>query len=91
MVIDNCTILHAAALPQSGTLASNRGTNGQVDDGTGDRGQVVVDACSVDDLATIGSALPTFCSSMWKALSARCCGARRRRWLDGRIASSRCT
>ena len=49
--IDNCTILHAAGAAESGTLVFNRGTNGQVDDGTGDWGQVVVDACSVDDLA----------------------------------------
>jgi FkbM family methyltransferase len=49
--IDNCRILHAAGAAQSGTLTFNRGTNGQVDDGTGEWGQIEVDAYSVDDLA----------------------------------------
>ncbi len=49
--IDNCRILHAAGAAQSGTLIFNRGTNGQVDDGTGEWGQVQVEAFSVDDLA----------------------------------------
>jgi len=49
--IDNCKILHAAGAAQSGTLVFNRGTNGQVDDGTGEWGQIEVQAYSVDDLA----------------------------------------
>jgi FkbM family methyltransferase len=49
--IENCRILHAAGAAQSGKLVFNRGTNGQVDDGTGEWGQVEVDAYSVDDLA----------------------------------------
>jgi FkbM family methyltransferase len=49
--IENCKVLHAAGAAQSGTLTFNRGTNGQVDDGTGQWGQVQVDAYSVDDLA----------------------------------------
>jgi FkbM family methyltransferase len=50
--IENCQILHGAGAAQSGSLIFNRGTNGQVDDGTGEWGQVKVDAYSVDDLAT---------------------------------------
>jgi len=49
--IDNCRILHAAGAARSGTLTFNRGTNGQVDDGTGEWGQIEVQAFSVDDLA----------------------------------------
>jgi len=49
--LDNCLILHAAGAAQSGTLTFNRGTNGQVDDGSGDWGKIQVDAYSVDDLA----------------------------------------
>jgi FkbM family methyltransferase len=49
--IENCTILHAAGAAESGTLVFNRGTNGQVDDGTGEWGQIQVEAYSVDDLA----------------------------------------
>jgi FkbM family methyltransferase len=49
--IDNCRILHAAGAAQSGTLTFNRGTNGQVDDGTGEWGRIEVDSYSVDDLA----------------------------------------
>jgi FkbM family methyltransferase len=49
--IENCRIVHAAGAAQSGTLIFNRGTNGQVDDGTGEWGQIQVDAYSVDDLA----------------------------------------
>ena len=49
--IDNCRVLHAAGAAQSGTLTFNRGTNGQVDDGTGEWGQVRVKAYSIDDLA----------------------------------------
>ena len=49
--IENCKILHAAGAAQSGTLVFNRGTNGQVDDGTGEWGQIEVEAYSVDDLA----------------------------------------
>jgi FkbM family methyltransferase len=49
--IENCRILHAAGAAQSGPLTFNCGTNGQVDDGTGEWGQVQVDAYSVDDLA----------------------------------------
>jgi FkbM family methyltransferase len=48
---DNCRILHAAGAAKSGTLTFNRGTNGQVDDGSGEWGQITVDAYSVDDLA----------------------------------------
>ncbi len=48
---DNLRILHAAGAAQSGTLVFNRGTNGQVDDGTGEWGQIKVEAYSVDDLA----------------------------------------
>jgi len=49
--IDNCQILHAAGAAQSGTLVFNRGTNGQVDDGSGEWGKMEVAAYSVDDLA----------------------------------------
>jgi FkbM family methyltransferase len=49
--IDNCQILHAAGAAQSGKLVFNRGTNGQVDDGTGEWGQIEVPAYSIDDLA----------------------------------------
>jgi len=49
--IDNCRILHAAGAAKSGSLIFNRGTNGQVDDGTGEWGQIEVEAYSVDDLA----------------------------------------
>jgi len=49
--IDNCQILQAAGAAKSGTLTFNRGTNGQVDDGSGEWGQIQVDAYSVDDLA----------------------------------------
>lgn len=49
--IENCRILHAAGAAQSGKLTFNRGTNGQVDDGSGDWGKIEVDAYSVDDLA----------------------------------------
>jgi FkbM family methyltransferase len=49
--IENCQILNAAGAAQSGTLTFNRGTNGQVDDGSGDWGRIEVDAYSVDDLA----------------------------------------
>jgi FkbM family methyltransferase len=49
--IANCQILHAAGAAQSGTLVFNRGTNGQVDDGTGEWGQIEVNSYSVDDLA----------------------------------------
>jgi len=49
--VENCRILHAAGAAQSGTLTFNRGTNGQVDDGTGEWGKVEVEAYSVDDLA----------------------------------------
>ncbi len=49
---DNCRVLHAAGAAQSGTLVFNRGTNGQVDDGSGDWGQIEVEAYSVDDLAS---------------------------------------
>jgi len=48
---DNCEILHAAGAAKSGTLVFNRGTNGQVDDGSGDWGRMQVEAYSVDDLA----------------------------------------
>lgn len=49
--IENCRVLHAAGAAQSGTLTFNRGTNGQVDDGTGEWGRMEVEAYSVDDLA----------------------------------------
>lgn len=49
--IENCRVLHAAGAAKSGTLTFNRGTNGQVDDGTGEWGRIEVDAYSVDDLA----------------------------------------
>ena len=49
--IENCRILHAAGAAQSGTLTFNRGPNGQVDDGSGEWGQIEVDAYSIDDLA----------------------------------------
>jgi FkbM family methyltransferase len=49
--LDNCRVLHAAGAAQSGTLIFNRGTNGQVDDGSGEWGQIQVEAYSVDDLA----------------------------------------
>jgi FkbM family methyltransferase len=48
--IENCRILHAAGAAKSGTLTFNRGSNGQVDDGSGEWGQIQVDAYSVDDL-----------------------------------------
>jgi FkbM family methyltransferase len=49
--LDNLRILHAAGAAKSGTLIFNRGTNGQVDDGSGEWGQIEVQAYSVDDLA----------------------------------------
>jgi FkbM family methyltransferase len=49
--IDNCRVLHAAGAAQSGTLIFNRGTNGQVDDGSGEWGQVEVQSYCIDDLA----------------------------------------
>jgi FkbM family methyltransferase len=49
--ITNCQILHSAGSAVSGTLVFNRGTNGQVDDGTGDWGRLEVKAISIDDLA----------------------------------------
>jgi FkbM family methyltransferase len=49
--LDNCRVLHGAGAAESGTLIFNRGTNGQVDDGSGEWGQVKVEAYSVDDLA----------------------------------------
>jgi FkbM family methyltransferase len=48
---DNCRILHAAGAARSGTVVFNLGTNGQVDDGSGEWGKVEVEAYSVDDLA----------------------------------------
>jgi FkbM family methyltransferase len=50
--IENGRVLHAAGAAQSGTLIFNRGTNGQVDDGTGEWGQIQVEAYSIDDLAS---------------------------------------
>ena len=47
----NCTVLHAAIAERSGKLIFNEGLNGSVDDGTGDWGQVEVNAFSIDDLA----------------------------------------
>jgi FkbM family methyltransferase len=49
--IENCHVLHAAGAAQSGTLTFNQGTNGQVDDGSGEWGRVQVPAYSIDDLA----------------------------------------
>ncbi len=49
---ENCKILHAAGSAQSGTLTFNRGTNGQVDDGSGEWGRIEVQSYSVDDLAS---------------------------------------
>src|SRR5207244_676791 len=49
--IPQLRVLHAAADKQSGTLFFNTNLNGQVDDGTGNFGQVRVPAYSVDDLA----------------------------------------
>lgn len=49
--IENCRVLHAAGAATSGTLTFNRGTNGQVDDGTGEWGRIEVNSYSVDDLA----------------------------------------
>jgi FkbM family methyltransferase len=49
--IDNCQILQAAGAARSGTLIFNRGQNGHVEDGTGDWGQMEVNAVSIDDLA----------------------------------------
>jgi FkbM family methyltransferase len=49
--LENLKILHAAGAAQSGTLVFNRGTNGQVDDGSGEWGQIEVNSYSVDDLA----------------------------------------
>ncbi len=49
--VGNCQILHAAGAAESGTLVFNRGNNGQVDDGTGEWGQLTVRAVSIDDLA----------------------------------------
>ena len=51
--VTNCQILHAAGAARSGTLVFNRGTNGQVDDGNGEWGQIEVKAFSVDDLAAM--------------------------------------
>jgi len=50
--IANLEIVHAAGAARSGMLVFNRGTNGQVDDGSGEWGQVQVKSYSVDDLAT---------------------------------------
>jgi FkbM family methyltransferase len=49
--IENCRVLHGAGAAKSGSITFNRGTNGQVDDGSGEWGQIQVDAYSVDDLA----------------------------------------
>ena len=49
--IENCRIVHAAGAARSGTLVFNRGTNGQVDDGSGAWGRMEVKSVSVDDLA----------------------------------------
>jgi FkbM family methyltransferase len=49
--IEQCRVLHAAGAAESGKLTFNRGTNGQVDDGSGEWGRIEVDAYSVDDLA----------------------------------------
>jgi FkbM family methyltransferase len=49
--IENCRIVHGAAAAKSGTLVFNRGTNGQVDDGNGEWGQIEVNSYSIDDLA----------------------------------------
>jgi len=48
---DNCRLLHAAGSSCSGTLQFNRTINGQVDDGTGEWGQMTVNAVSIDDLS----------------------------------------
>jgi FkbM family methyltransferase len=48
--VENCRILHAAGAAKSGTLMFNRGTNGQVDDGSGAWGKMEVRAVSIDDL-----------------------------------------
>lgn len=48
---DNCRVLHAAGAAQSGTLVFGRSSNGQVDDGSGEWGQMEVPAYSIDDLA----------------------------------------
>jgi FkbM family methyltransferase len=47
--IENLRTLHGAGAAKSGTLVFNRG--GQVDDGTGEWGQIEVNAYSIDDLA----------------------------------------
>lgn len=49
--IHNCRVQHAAGAARSGMLSFNRGSNGQVDDGSGEWGKVEVQAVSVDDLA----------------------------------------
>jgi FkbM family methyltransferase len=49
--VQNCRVLHAAGAEHSGTLTFNRGSNGHVDDGTGDWGTMEVKAVSIDDLA----------------------------------------
>ncbi|MGD0296800.1 MAG: FkbM family methyltransferase [Bryobacteraceae bacterium] len=51
--IENCKILHAAGAAEPGTLIFNRGPNGQVDDGSGEWGQLEVKAVSVDQLASL--------------------------------------
>ncbi len=49
--VDNLDILFGAVADKSGKLIFNRGLNGQVDDGTGDWGQVEVPSFSIDDLS----------------------------------------
>jgi FkbM family methyltransferase len=54
--IENCHILHAAGAAEPGSLIFNRGTNGQVDDGSGEWGRIEVKAVSVDELAAVNGA-----------------------------------
>jgi FkbM family methyltransferase len=52
--LDSCRhrrVQHGAGAEHSGTLTFNRGSNGHVDDGSGDWGTMEVKAVSIDDLA----------------------------------------
>jgi len=74
--ITNCQILHSAGSAVSGTLVFNRGTNGQVDDGTGDWGRLEVKAISIDDLAA-SHGLPDVLFIDVEGLNVRYCEERR--------------
>ncbi|MDW8244845.1 MAG: FkbM family methyltransferase [Thermogemmata sp.] len=49
--LNQIEVVHAAIADQSGTLMFNEGLNGQLDDGTGAGGRVLVKALTLDELA----------------------------------------